>query len=120
MNEWDDPRKLPIAKAVITHRARGFRNKAAVPVTGIESVADLDVFDPVLGMIKETAVTDNHLLLAAPDDCKLRRNAGAIPAHDFLDESDGLFALGKNAQREAHEIGIRKQLRHTLNIFLAE
>jgi len=81
---------------VITHRARGFSNETAVPVTGIESVADLDVFDPVLRMIKETAVTDNHVL-AARHDGELRRNASAIPARDFLDESDGLFALGENA-----------------------
>jgi len=50
----------------------------------------------MLGMIKETAVTD-YRVLGTRDDCKLRREAGAIPAHDFLDESDGLFGFGENA-----------------------
>jgi len=85
-----------MAKAVITHGARGLSNEAAVPVIWMQSVADLDVFDPVLRMIEETAVTDDHAL-ATRDDGKLRRDAGAIPAHDFLDESDGLFAFGENA-----------------------
>jgi hypothetical protein len=48
-------------------------------------------------MIKETAVTDNRVL-AARDYGKLRRDASAIPAHDFLNERDGLFAFGENAQ----------------------
>ena len=34
--------------------------------------------------------------------------------------SDGLFAFGENAQREAHEIGIGEQLRHPIDIVLAE
>jgi len=82
---------------VITHGARGFSNETAVPVIGVQSVADLDVFDAMLRVIKETAVAD-ECVLAAPDDGKLRRDAGAIPAHDFLDESDSLFAFGENAK----------------------
>ncbi|HEX3619344.1 MAG TPA: hypothetical protein VHU16_03140, partial [Candidatus Udaeobacter sp.] len=62
MNERDDARQLPITKTVITNSARGFGNEAAVPVIGIQSVADLDVFDAVLRMIKETAVTGNRVL----------------------------------------------------------
>jgi len=81
---------------VITNSARGFGNEAAVPVIGIQSVADLDVFDAVLRMIKETAVTDDRIL-AARDYGKLRRDASAIPAHDFLNERDCLFAFGENA-----------------------
>jgi|SRR5438046_3549677 len=96
MNEGDDARQLPIAKAVITDGARGFSNKAAVPIIGMQSIADLDVFDAMLWVIKETAVTNNRVL-APRDDSKLRRNAGAIPANDFLDESDGLFAFSENA-----------------------
>jgi len=64
-------RQLPIAKAVITNGARGFSNEAAVPVVGMQSIADLDVFDGMLRMIKETAVTYNPVL-AARDDGKLR------------------------------------------------
>jgi len=81
---------------VITHGARGFSNKAAVPVIGMESVPDLDVFDLMLGMIKETAVTDERILVTR-DNGELRRDADAIPAHDFVNESDCLFTLGKNA-----------------------
>jgi hypothetical protein len=81
---------------VITHRARGFSNEATVPVIRIQSVADLDVFDVILGMVKEAAVTDD-CVLAARYDGKLRWDAGAIPVHDFLDESDSLFAFGENA-----------------------
>jgi hypothetical protein len=36
----------------------------------MQSIADLDVFDAMLRMIKETAVTDNPVL-AARDDGKL-------------------------------------------------
>jgi len=96
MNERDDARQLPIAKTVITDGARGFGDEATVPVIGMQSVADLDVFDGMLGVIKETAVTNNRVL-AARDDGKLRRNAGAIPVHDFLDEGERLFALSENA-----------------------
>jgi len=81
---------------VITHGVRGFSNEAAVPVIGIESVPDLDVFDLMLGMIKETAVTDERILVTQ-DNGELRRDADAIPAHDFVNESDCLFTLGKNA-----------------------
>ena len=80
---------------MIADGARGFSDEPAVPVIGIQSVADLDIFDAMLRMIKETAVTDNRVL-AARDDGKLRRDPGAIPAHDFLDENNGLFALGEN------------------------
>jgi len=62
----------------------------------MQSIADLDIFDAMLRMVKEAAVTNNRVL-AARDDGKLGRNAGAIPANDFLDESNGLFALSKNA-----------------------
>src|ERR1051325_7319457 len=53
MNERNDARQFPVAKAVITHGARSFGNEATIPVIRIESVADLDVFDPVLRMIKK-------------------------------------------------------------------
>src|SRR5438132_1340982 len=92
----EDVRTLPIAKAVISHGARGFSNKAAVPVIGMESVPDLDVFDVMLRMIKETAVTDERILVTR-ENGELRRDAGAIPTHDFVNESDCLFTLGKNA-----------------------
>jgi len=81
---------------VIAYCTRSFSNEAAVPVIRIKAVADLDVFDAVLRMMKETAVTDDRVL-AARHDGKLRRYASAIPAHDLLNESDGLFAFGENA-----------------------
>jgi len=96
MDKRDDARQLPVAKPVISDGARTFSNQAAVPVIGIQSIADLDVFDAMLRMMKETAVTDNRLF-APRDYGKLRRDAGAIPAHDFLNERDGLFAFGENA-----------------------
>src|SRR5262249_25898876 len=98
---------FPIAKPLITHGMRSFSNEAPVPVSGIKPVPDLKVFDPVLRVIKETAVTDDRVF-AARDDRKLRWNAGAIPAHNFLDKSDRLFPFGENAQRKAHEIRIRE------------
>jgi len=42
---------------VISDGARTFSDEAAVPVIGVQSIADLDVFDAMLRMIKETAVT---------------------------------------------------------------
>jgi len=62
----------------------------------MKPIADLKVFDAVFRMIKETAVTDNRVLVAR-DYGKLRRDASAIPAHDFLNESDSLFAFRENA-----------------------
>jgi len=62
----------------------------------MKPIADLEVFDAVLRMIKETAVTDNRVL-AARDYGKLRRDASAIPARDFLNERDRLFAFGESA-----------------------
>jgi len=62
----------------------------------MQSVADLDVFDAILRMIKETAVTDNRVLLAR-GNCKLRRDASVVTTYDFLDERDRLFAFGENA-----------------------
>lgn len=119
MDERNDAREFTIAEAVIAHGARGFSNESAVPIIRIESVADLDIFDPVLRMIKEPAVTDRRAL-AARDNGELRWNAGLVPAHDFFNESNGLFAFGENAQRKAHEIRICKQLGHTIDVFLAE
>jgi len=49
---------------VVTDSTRGFGNEAAVPVIGVQSIADLDVFDTMLQMIKETAVTDDRVLAA--------------------------------------------------------
>jgi len=77
MNERDDARQLPIAKAVITDGARGFSNEAAVPVIGMQSIADLDIFDGVFWVVKETAVTHDRVL-AAGDDGKLRRKQGSV------------------------------------------
>jgi len=82
---------------VVTHGPRGFGDEAAIPVIGMQSVTDFDVFDAIFRMIKETAVTDN-CVPAARDDGKLRWDSGAVPAHDFLDESYGLLAFGENAQ----------------------
>jgi hypothetical protein len=96
MNERDQACQLPIAKAVITHGARGFSNEAVVPVVGMQAIADLDVFDGMLWVVKETAVTYDHVLTAR-DDGKLRGNPGAIPAHDFFEESNRLFAFSENA-----------------------
>jgi hypothetical protein len=81
---------------VITHSARGFSDKTAVPVIGIQSIADLDVFNAMLRVIKETAITDN-CVLATGCDCKLRRDTRAILVHDLLNESDSLFTFGENA-----------------------
>jgi hypothetical protein len=82
---------------VITDGARSLGDEAAVPVVWIQPVADLDVFNAMLRMIKEAAITDDRVL-APRDNGKLRWNASAIPAHDFLNERDGLFAFGENAQ----------------------
>jgi len=46
-------------------------------------------------MMIKTAVTDNRVL-TNPDYGKLRWNAAAFPTHNFLDESDSLFAFGKS------------------------
>ena len=49
---------------MITDGARGFSDQAAIPVIGVQSVADLDVLDAVLRMTKETAVTDDCVIVA--------------------------------------------------------
>ena len=54
--------------------------------------------------MKKTAVTDDRFL-AARDNGKLRWNAGAIPAHNFLDESDRLFGFGKTPNEKRMKSG---------------
>jgi len=95
VNQRDDARQFPIAKTVIAHRACGFSHEAAIPVIGMQAIPDLDLPWHFSMMIK-TAVTDNRVL-ATWDHGKLRWNAGAIPAHNFLDESDRLFAFDESA-----------------------
>jgi len=81
---------------VIAHSARGFTNEAAIPIIGMQSVPDLD-FPRHFRVLKKPAVTDNPLFTTR-DNGKLRWDAGAIPTHNFLDESDSLFfAFGENA-----------------------
>jgi len=104
---------------MITHSARSLGDETAVPVIWIQAIADLDVFDAIVGVIEEAAVSDN-CVLAARDDGKLRWDLGAIPVSHFLDESDGLLTFGENAQREPHEIGIGEQLRHGIHILFTE
>ena len=43
-------------------------------------------------MMKKTAVTDDRFL-ATQDNGKLRWDTRAIPAHNFLDESDRLLCV---------------------------
>ena len=103
---------------MIPHSARGFSDEPAIPVIGMQSVANLDL-PRHFSVMEKTAIPD-YGVLATRHDGKLRWNAGTIPAHDFRDESDGLFAFGENAQRKAHEIGIGEQLGHPIDIALAE
>jgi len=95
VNQRDDTRQFPIAKTVIAHRTCGFSHEAAIPVIGMQAVPDLDLSWQFSMMIK-TAVTDNRVL-ATCDHGKLRWKAVAIPIHNFLDESDRLFAFGESA-----------------------
>src|ERR1700741_2292627 len=85
----------------------------------MQSIPNLDVLDAVLGMMKETAIADQVIFIAR-DDCELRRSSSAIPPDDFFDESHCLFALGENAKRETHEVGICKQFRHKIDVVCAE
>jgi len=80
---------------MIAHSAGGFADEAAIPVTGMQSVPDLDLPRHFRMMVK-AAVTNNSVF-TAQHDRKLRRHTRAIPADDFLDESDGLLAFGVNA-----------------------
>jgi hypothetical protein len=47
-------------------------------------------------MMVKTAVTDNSVF-ATRHNGKLRWHSRAIPTHNFLDESDSLFAFGESA-----------------------
>src|SRR5882762_8654097 len=92
------------SRTVIAHRACGFSHEAAIPVIGMQPVADLDLPWHFRMMIK-TAVTDNRVL-ATRDHGKLRWNAAAIPAHNFLDESDRLFGFGKTPNEKRMKSGL--------------
>jgi len=80
---------------VIAHSARRFADEAAIPIIRMQSVPDLD-FLRHFRVLKKTAVTDNPLFTTR-DHGKLRWDAGAIPSHNFLDESDCLFAFSVDA-----------------------
>jgi len=80
---------------VIANSARGFGDEAAIPVIGMQPIPDLDLSWQFSVMVKTTVADDRVFSLW--NDGKLRGNAGAIPADNFLDESDRLFAFGENA-----------------------
>ena len=80
---------------MIAYSARGFGDQAAIPVFGMQSVPDLDLSRHFRMMVK-TAVTDNSVF-ATRHNGKLRWHSRAIPTHNFLDESDSLFAVGESA-----------------------
>jgi len=80
---------------VLAYSARGFSDKAAIPVIGMQSVPDLDLSRYFWMMVK-TAVTNKNVF-ASRHDGKLRRNTRVVPAHYFLDEINRLLAFGVNA-----------------------
>jgi len=80
---------------VLAYSARGFSDKAAIPVIGMQSVPDLDLSRYFWMMVK-TAVTDDRDLTTWHYG-KRRWDRGVIPAHHFLDKSDRLLAFGINA-----------------------
>jgi len=80
---------------VIANSAHGFGDETAIPVIGMQPIPDLDL-PRHFSVMKKTTVT-NKRVVSAPDHGKLRWDAGAIPTHNFLDETDGLLAFGENA-----------------------
>jgi hypothetical protein len=80
---------------VIADRARSFGDEAAIPVIGMQWVADLDL-PRHFSVLEKTAVTDNRIF-ARRDHRKLRWNARAIPAHHFLDKLNRLRSFGESA-----------------------
>ena len=88
---------------MIAHGAGGFSGESAVPIIGMQSVTNLDVLDSMFRMMEEAAVAKqrevgfSHRRRIARHNGELGGNFGAIPADDFFDESDRLFALRENA-----------------------
>ena len=80
---------------MIADSARGFSDETAIPVIGMQPISDLDFSWQFRVMVKTTVADDR--VFSFWNDGKLRRNAGAIPADNFLDESDRLLAFGENA-----------------------
>jgi len=80
---------------MIAHSAGGFADEAAIPVTGMRSVPDLDLPRHFRMMVK-AAVTNNSVF-TAQHDRKLRRHTRAIPAPHFLDEVNRLLSFGESA-----------------------
>jgi len=61
----------------------------------MQPVSDLD-FSRHFRMMVKAAITNNSVFTTRHNG-ELRRHTGAIPAHHFLDEGNGLLALGINA-----------------------
>ncbi len=80
---------------MIADSARGFGDKAAIPVIGMQSVPDLHLSRHFRMMVK-TAVTNNSIF-ATQNNGKLRRHTREIPAHHLLDEINRLLSFGENA-----------------------
>jgi hypothetical protein len=68
--------------------------------------------------MEKPAITD-QLVVPAKDDGELRRQTSLVPGDKFLQHSLR-FLTRVRAERKAHEVRVRHQLRQRIEILLAE
>src|SRR6476469_5817759 len=118
MDQRHDPGQMEIIKRVVANRARCFGGYASAPIGWIDPISDLQLFYPVDDMEEETAVADELVVLTI-DHGELRWQTGAVPRAHPVDEPGGLFTPVDD-QREPHEILVRHQDCHSIEIRHAE
>src|SRR5437868_5305130 len=103
---------------MISNRPRRFGGETAIPEIWMQTVADLDFFDPINFLMQKATVTNESTDLAL-DHSELGWQSGLIPADYFLKEHFCLFSRHR-AHREFHELLVRHELAYALQIALGK
>src|SRR5207248_11022733 len=118
MNQGDDVLEFQIAKPVIANCARRFGGESAVPEIALQPVADLNFHFAVYFVVKKTAVASESTARSY-NHGELRWQTVSVPADHFIKETLRLFTRHR-AHRETHEIFVRHQFHHAIEIIGGE
>ena len=115
VNEGDDTLQFQNRKCVVAYRGGRFGRQAAIPVIGMQAVPDLDFVHLIHHLAKKSAIADQPVLVARDEREWTRQTFACWRDHAIEQKPCRLFAA-KNAARKAHEIRIRHQDRHRVEV----
>ena len=118
MNQRDDSRQFQIPKCMIAHGAGGFGRESLIPVVGMHPITDLDFVHVINALMIKSAIAEQHSI-TSKHRRKERRFVCVVPGQKFFQKSTRLFP-GVNAEREAHEILVGRQLGQKIDIIFAK